>query len=199
MKKTVLLLSMLLVFILFGYWPINSNAASTNTSQETLLLNISNNTLNAFKNKDMNSLIKYVHPTKGVRFSSSTYVNVKKDIVLSKNELKNAFKSTKKYIWGITDGKGDNINLTFSDYYKEYIYDKDFLNAPLIGNDTFIGYASAINNAKEVYKNSKIIEYHFKGFNPEYAGFDWESLRLVFEKKNNNWYLVGVIHAQWTP
>jgi (p)ppGpp synthase/HD superfamily hydrolase len=27
---------------------------------------------------------------------------------------------------------------------------------------------------------------------------DWRSLRLVFEKKNDIWYLVGIIHDQWT-
>jgi UDP-N-acetyl-2-amino-2-deoxyglucuronate dehydrogenase len=29
-------------------------------------------------------------------------------------------------------------------------------------------------------------------------GMDWRSLRLVFEKKNDIWYLVGIIHDQWT-
>jgi hypothetical protein len=36
------------------------------------------------------------------------------------------------------------------------------------------------------------------GFDPEYEGMDWRSLRLVFEKKNDIWYLVGIIHDQWT-
>jgi (p)ppGpp synthase/HD superfamily hydrolase len=27
---------------------------------------------------------------------------------------------------------------------------------------------------------------------------DWRSLRLVFEKKDDIWYIVGIIHDQWT-
>jgi hypothetical protein len=27
---------------------------------------------------------------------------------------------------------------------------------------------------------------------------DWESLRLVFQEEGGVWYLVGVIHDEWT-
>jgi hypothetical protein len=27
---------------------------------------------------------------------------------------------------------------------------------------------------------------------------DWQSLRLVFEETAGNWYLVGIVHDQWT-
>ena len=42
------------------------------------------------------------------------------------------------------------------------------------------------------------MEYHFPGIDPKFEGMDWRSLRLVFEQKNCTWYLVGIIHAQWT-
>ncbi len=194
MRKYIFI-SILLIMSLLNC-SINAKITSS-SAKETSLLNISNNILNALKNKDMNFIKDYVG-AKGVRFSHSTYVNVDRDVVLTKNEIANAFNSNKIYLWGVSDGKGENINLNFSDYYKKYIYDKDFLNADLIGNDVFIGTCNTINNAKQVYVNSKIIEYHFKGFDPQVAGIDWESLRLVFENQNNNWYLVGIIHAQWT-
>jgi len=178
--------------------PLNSAVKSSKPSDATLLLNISNNVLNALKNKDMDTFIGYVDPDKGVRFTPYAYVEVDKNIVLNIDELKDAFNSTKLYIWGVTDGKGDNINLTFSDYYAKYIYDVDFINAPLIGNNVSIGTGNSIDNAKDVYKDAKIIEYHFQGFDPQYEGMDWRSLRLVFEEKDSNWYIVGVIHDQWT-
>ncbi len=167
-------------------------------NKETLLLNISNNVLNALKNKDMDTILSYVHPDLGIRFTMSTYVDTEKDIVLKPDELKDALNSTKIYTWGISDGKGDEVKLTFKDYYERYIYDKDFINADIIGNNTFIGTGNTLNNAKEIYPTSSIIEYHFKGFDPQYAGIDWESLRLVFNKENDNWYLIGIIHAEWT-
>jgi len=27
---------------------------------------------------------------------------------------------------------------------------------------------------------------------------DWRSLKLVFKEKDGNWYLVGVVHDEWT-
>ena len=55
-----------------------------------------------------------------------------------------------------------------------------------------------LENQFEVYDNPIIVEYYFPGFNPEYEGMDWKSLRLVFEQYEDNWYLVGIIHNQWT-
>ena len=55
-----------------------------------------------------------------------------------------------------------------------------------------------IENQFEIYDNAIVVEYYFPGFNPDYAGMDWESLRLVFEQYENDWKLVGIIHNQWT-
>jgi len=42
------------------------------------------------------------------------------------------------------------------------------------------------------------VEYHFPGIDPQYGGLDWRSLRLVFQQSGGEWYLVGIIHDQWT-
>ncbi|MFC7680891.1 hypothetical protein [Paenibacillus sp. GCM10028914] len=60
------------------------------------------------------------------------------------------------------------------------------------------------NSSREanIYPNltpeAVIIEYHFDGFNPEYAGMDWKSLRLVFRLEEGSWRLSGIIHDEWT-
>ncbi len=104
----------------------------------------------------------------------------------------------KVYTWGIYDGSGLLINLTPAEYYNKFIYDVDFVNAPEISYNRIIGKGSTINNAFEVYPNTIIVEYHFSGFDPKYEGMDWRSLRLVFEEKDTVWYLIGIIHDQWT-
>lgn len=43
-----------------------------------------------------------------------------------------------------------------------------------------------------------VVEYYLPGENPDYGGLDWQSLRLVFQHKEGAWYLVGVIHDEWT-
>lgn len=158
----------------------------------------SKDVLTAIKNYDMKKVANYVHPDKGVRFSPYAYVDVKKDLVFTAKQVKNLASDTKIYHWGYYDGSGEPIQLKFSDYYQRFIYDVDFVNAPQVGYNKTLGHGNTINNAFEVYKNSIIVEYHFPGFDPQYEGMDWRSLRLVYQKKNNVWYLVGVIHDQWT-
>jgi hypothetical protein len=57
---------------------------------------------------------------------------------------------------------------------------------------------NSIDNSQEYYPGARIVEYYFPGFDPQYAGMDWRSIRLVFMEENNIWYLVGIIHDQWT-
>lgn len=154
--------------------------------------------LTAIKDYDMVKLADAIHPDKGVRFSPYGYVDVESDLVFTAQEVKNLSSDSKKYLWGYYDGSGEPITLKFSDYYKRFIYDADFVNAEQVGYNKALGHGNTLNNSFEVYKNSIIVEYYFSGLDPKYEGMDWRSLRLVFEKKNDIWYLVGIIHDEWT-
>ena len=101
-------------------------------------------------------------------------------------------------MWGHYDGSGEPIELNFNDYYERFIYDADFANPQVIGNDVAVSYGNAIDNTKEIYPNSHFIELHFKGLDPKYEGMDWRSLKLVFEQEDGKWYLVAIVHGEWT-
>jgi hypothetical protein len=154
--------------------------------------------LHALKDNDMKKLAAYVHPDKGLRFSPYASVNTEKDIVIKTSEVPNLLKDATKRIWGAYDGSGEPIDLTFDQYFKKFVYDVDFLEAPQIVFDEVIQRGNSINNIKDAYPNAKFIEYHFPGFEKKYEGMDWRSLRLVFEQKENIWYLIGIVHDQWT-
>jgi len=154
--------------------------------------------LTAIKNYDMEKFSDAVHPEKGVRFTPYTYVDVEKDLVFTAEEVRNLANDSKTYLWGYYDGSGEPMNLKFEDYYKAFIYDADYLNAEQVGYNKTLSYGNALDNSFEVYKNSIIVEYYFSGIDPKYEGMDWRSLKLVFEKKNDVWYIVGIIHNQWT-
>ena len=158
----------------------------------------SNKLIYAFSIKDFETISNYVHPTKGVRFTPYTYVDLERDLVFNKKEIKNFLDDKKVYLWGYYDGSGEEIKLTAGEYYSKFIYSKDFKNAEKIGYNEVLSFGNALENQFEVYDNPIVVEYYFSGFEPEYEGLDWQSLRLVFEKYENNWYLVGVIHNQWT-
>ena len=78
------------------------------------------------------------------------------------------------------------------------MYDADFLNAPEISLNKTVSKGNSLNNIDSVYKNCVYTEFYFPGFDKKYEGMDWKSLKLVFKKANNNFYLIAIVHDQWT-
>lgn len=168
------------------------------TSKRGAVQEVADKVLLALKNKDMESLADFIHPDKGVRFTPYSYVDTKKDLVFNKADIKTLMTDNEKKLWGAFDGTGDPIKMTFAEYYKKFVYDVDFLEAPQIVFNQEIQRGNSLLNLKEAYPGASNIEYHFDGFDKQYNGMDWRSLRLVFEQKDDKWYLVGIIHEQWT-
>ena len=173
-----------------------ANKQSQIMSNQLLIKAITVMTL--IKNKDMTQLATHIHPTAGVRFSPYGHINVQNDLVFSATQLQGLLASTQVYTWGSYDGSGKPINLTFTNYYNEFVYDEDYVNPHMLGNNHVIGTGNAINNIGQAYSDCSFVEFHFTGFNAQYAGLDWSSLRLVFKDISGTWYLVGIIHDQWT-
>jgi hypothetical protein len=147
--------------------------------------------------RDIGAVAQAVHPTKGVRFSPYAYV-CERDLVFGAALLDDLLTDRTRYLWGVYDGSGEPIELTFADYYDDFIYDQDFANAEQVGYDEAVGQGNTINNIGKFYPDAVFVEYHFSGFDPQYGGMDWVSLRLVFEQQEGVWYLVGVVHDEWT-
>ncbi len=168
------------------------------------LLNNLINVLKSLKSGDISGLQNYIHPEKGIRFTPYPYVDKEKDIVLKKDEIVDVFNDPKTYIWGNYDGRGNPIELSFKDYYKEFIYDEDFSNPQIIGNNYIVSSGNSLDNIREAYPDARFVELYFETFEelPDKAvdlkGMDWKSLKLVFEEYEGKWYLVGIIHGQWT-
>lgn len=176
---------------------LQSELAKIKTEQQPVL-NRAMAVVNLLKQKDMAGLAPYIHPAKGVRFSPYASVNLQRDLVFTLKQLPALFSNSQKYDWGIYDGSGEPINLTFNDYYGKFVYDVDFARPHMIGNNRQIGKGNSINNIAEAYPGDVFVEFHFSGFDPKYNGMDWRSLRLVFEEVNGAWYLIGIVHDQWT-
>lgn len=154
--------------------------------------------ITAIKEKDAGKIAEFVHPQKGVRFTPYTYVQVESDLVFEKEEMKGFFGDQKEYLWGHYDGTGDEIRLTPEEYYAKFVYSADFAQAEEIGYNQVLSYGNMLENQFEVYENPIVVEYYFPGFDPQYEGMDWKSLRLVFEEYEESWLLVGIINNQWT-
>lgn len=146
----------------------------------------------------MDQLAVYVHPDKGGRFSPYGHVDIANDVVFVKDELPSLMESSRIYRFGAFDGAGEPIMMTFSDYFHKFVYDVDFANPHRIGNNIVIGKGNTLENIREAYPNGVFVEFHFTGFDEQYDGMDWKSLRLVFEQEGGTWRLGGVVHDQWT-
>jgi hypothetical protein len=158
----------------------------------------------ALRDHDIPELVELVHPVKGVTFSPYTFVHPlqgapgEADLVFSRDQLAGLWSDPAVHHWGSYDGSGLPIDLTFQAYYAKFVYDVDFAQPEVVGFDEFIGQGNTINNIREVYPLGVVVEYHFSGFDPQYGGMDWKSLRLVFEEVDGAWYLVGIVHDEWT-
>lgn len=166
--------------------------------QSSNLLSRSIEAINLIKEKNLDELSSYVHPDKGVRITPYPNVDVNEDQVFEAEDLPGLFEDSQTYTWGSYDGSGETIELNFSDYYDEFIYDADFADPELIGNNTIIGEGNTIENVEEAYPDGEFVEFYFSEIDPQYSGMDWRSLKLVFEEKDSVWYLVGIIHGEWT-
>lgn len=153
----------------------------------------------ALKAGNMARFATFVHPQKGVRFSPYASVLPDEDRVLKRNQLSQFWVSNKRYLWGSYDGSGDPIRVTFRKYYRQFIFDHDFSRAKdMAYNPENMSHGNTPNNIRAIYPESIAVEYHFSGFDERVSGHDWVSLWLVFEKRGSVWYLVGVVHDQWT-
>ena len=153
--------------------------------------------LRALKARNMRELSNHVHPVKGVRFSPYVDVDAKRSVVLTAGELPAALQNARQRRWGSEDGSGEPIIRSFADYYKRFIYDRDFAGTMKRFNE-FGGRSTTRPNIWEVYPNAIVVEAHVPGTKPESEGMDWASLLLVFEQHDSHWYLSALVHDQWT-
>ncbi len=177
---------------------INSLQNQLQSQPSSSLLVTAFNVIDLLEDQDMNSLSSFIHPNKGVRFTPYAYIDLQEDLFFTSQQISGLLQSSQVYNWGNYDGTGDPIDLSFSDYYNLFIYDVDFANPHMIGNNVMIGTGNSINNIGQTYPNGEFVEFHFTGFDPGLFEMDWKSLRLVFEEFNGAWYLVGIVHDQWT-
>ncbi len=177
---------------------VNSHYLAKQVGQaDPQLLEVSNQVLQSIKEKDFSTLAGYVHPDMCLRFSPYPTIQPQ-DLVFCPSEISTLLADNTQYQWGQFDGSGKPIRMTFSQYYERFIYDVDFAHAEMIGFNQIIGTGNAINNIHEFYPQAVFVEYHYPEIDPQYGGMDWRSLRLVFKKEDMSWFLMGIVHGEWT-
>jgi len=168
--------------------------------KDSILLRLTNNILVALKNKNYSAFANYIHPASGIRFSPYGYVDTLSHLRFSRDKFITTAKDDNQemIVWGKFDATGDPIKMTLNNYLQRFVYDVDFIKPEKRTVNEFIGTGNSLNNLLSVYKNCDFTESYFSGFKKEYAGMDWKSLRLVFKERNGKFFLVGIVHDEWT-
>jgi hypothetical protein len=177
--------------------PKKKPAVSTAEATQKAVIARAQQVLAAVKSEDFQALSEMVAPGRGIRFSPQAAVTAD-DRVILKDSLPLQARSLQKICWGNSAGSGLPIELSFKDYVRHFVYDADYAASGKVGYDKTIGQGSIPGNIKKFYPRAVCVEYFIPGKEgkPEQ---DWKSLRLVFEKAGSVWYLVGLVHDNWTP
>ena len=152
----------------------------------------------SIQRQNWSALAAYVHPERGVTFTPYSTVEPDSNLTFTPDQIKNLAQDQTIYTWGFEDGRGDPIQLTILQYFQRYVYDKDYTMAPEIGVDRIMTGGNALENLTEAYPGCRFVDFSFPSADPVNDGMDWSSLKLVFQPEGEHWYLVGVVHGEWT-
>ena len=169
-----------------------------NPTENFPLLNAACAVNRAIQRQDYTVLASYIHPSRGVTFTPYSTVDFNMDITFTPDQVKNLPQDQTVYTWGIEDGRGDPIQMTAMDYFARYVYDADYTQATEIGIDRIMTGGNALENLADAYPGCRYVDFSFPSADPVNDGLDWSSLKLVFQPEDDLWYLVGVVHGEWT-
>jgi hypothetical protein len=153
--------------------------------------------IQALEKQDMPALAALAHPTQGVRFSPYSYVH-DEDLVFTPQQIAALGDDPTVYTWGVFDGSGLPIQMTYPGYHQRFVYSSDFAHPDSVSVNRRTGGGNTIDNSLEYYPGAAVVEFYRAPQDPKYGGMDWQSLRIVLQPEGDGWRLVGVIHDEWT-
>lgn len=148
--------------------------------------------------QNWSALAAYVHPDRGVTFTPYSTVDPDSDLSFTAEQIRSLAQDQNVYTWGFEDGRGDPIHMTFPQYLERYVFDRNYTQVPEIGVDRVMTGGNALENLAEAYDGCRFVDFSFPTSDPVNDGLDWSSLKLVFQPEAEQWYLVGIVHGEWT-
>lgn len=96
-------------------------------------------------------------------------------------------------------GNGEPIRLTPDQFFKKYLSGGDHRKAsPWVGyNKGFEANDADIDQIVKMHPGAVVVDYHYPALDPTTNA--WEDLILILERYEGDWFLIAVIHNEWTP
>lgn len=186
----------MLIWMLIANTTVLADTSYTPAEAAEIIKPLSDEVITALSNRDLKKLSQFVHPVNGLSFSPYAYVEVDVNMVFSFEELQELDDSTTIFTWGVYDGSGLPIRLSFWDYFDQFVYNRDYITIDIVGYNEVIGEGNSIINHQTVYPEGIYVEYHAPAQDP--YGVGWDSLRMIFQTYQGEWYLRALIHDGWT-
>lgn len=149
------------------------------------------------KNGDYKALSQAVHPDYGVVFSPYATISLASDKCFTAQQVAGFADDKNKYVWGKYDGSGSPIELTPADYFKSFVFDRDYTLASEIGVDTVVKSGNSLENMSDIFPNARFVDFYIPG-TKDSGGMDWGILRLGFEEYKGQLKLTVIVHSEWT-
>lgn len=162
---------------------------------ENELIHTSSNIFSYLQNEDFEKLAKEVDPVEGIIFSLFADFGAEPGyggeyVKLSKDDIKNA--ADKQFVWGYDDSDKE-YKMTLKDYVNEMLLSlngEEVIYKKITFNQSAFEFGGVINMIHENYPNAKYVEYYAPNWNGDNRTF--QSIRFIFQERDNVWYLIGI-------
>ena len=161
------------------------------------LLALSDEVLALLKESNFEKLASFIHPLNGLTFTPYSSVG-ETDRTIMPEQIADAAASDETCVWGSYDGSGEDIVLSFADYWTRFVWNADYTAADSMNCNKITVSGNAIENVKEAYPDCMFTEYVIRSAMGYEDNTDWTTLKLVFVRYDGQWYLTGLIHGEWT-
>ncbi|MCD7857181.1 MAG: hypothetical protein LUG55_05180 [Clostridiales bacterium] len=150
----------------------------------------------AISEQDFETLSTFVDPEEGVTFTPYSTVDPTSNLTFSAEVLSNAGTDETTYVWGLSSSDSSPIKLTIPEYFDSYVWDADYWGVAELGIDTVLHSGNSLENVSDAYPGCHFVDFYLPA--TDATDRDWSSLKLVFQQSGSEWYLVGIIHSEWT-
>jgi len=170
---------------------------STDDAVSIDVVTLAYSVLEHIRDDDFHALSRVVHPEYGVVFSPSATINLTTDRRLNVEQIASLGTDTNVYVWGVYNGSGVPIELTYAEYFSEFVPAAEHMSSAVIGINQIVRSGNALENITDVFPNSEFVDFHNPG-GEQAEELDWSSLRLVFEDFNGYLRLVAIVYSKRT-
>jgi hypothetical protein len=154
--------------------------------------------LDSIRDGDYAALSRSVHPTYGVVFSPRATISLSSNKCFTAAQVAAFGSDGNNYVWGVSVGGGEPIELTPSEYFSRFVYSRDFARCGIIGINSIVKSGDALENITEVFPDVKFVDFYSPGDDQNADGRDWQCLRLGFEEYQGQLRLTLILHSEWT-